>query len=582
MASFHLDIHGASGLRRQPLTGEPITVGRQAGNTIVLDETLVSRRHCLIETAAQGPRVRDLGSSNGTFVNGSRVESAFLKPGDVVRVGRTEMTLVGGQSEAEAAQALVEPNAPALTEPAHPAGAIALGEEEVEVLTPGDLLAFASANAADASGDHESVLLRMAESLPDKTFTDSEIALLTARGSVAHAASELGAQRTADVADAVRTLRLILLICFRTHASDIHFEPKEQQWLIRVRVDGTMLDLARLDKAIGIKLTSLVKILSDIDIAQKSIVQEGHFSARLPDRRVDFRVSFAPAMHGQKCVVRILDSANAPLTADDLHMPQWMVDTLKRVSGMDAGTVLVCGPTGSGKTTTLYALIRSLDSGQRNVVTIEDPVEIQIDGVTQLPVNDDQGNTFASLLRSILRQDPDVILVGEIRDPETAKTALQAAITGHMVFSTVHTRDTVGTIFRLLDLGVEPFMLVQGLNLIVAQRLVRQLCQFCRMPAKLSDEQIGRIKAARPDFKVAYTKRGCPRCMGTGYAGRRGIYELLSVNEKLREVILRSPSSAEIVKALEGTNFIRLIEHGYHLVADGITSLDEVERAVGI
>ena len=582
MASFHLDIHGASGFRRQPITATPITVGRQAENTIVLDETLVSRRHCVIEAAAQGPRVRDLSSSNGTFINGSRIQTAFLKTGDVLRVGRTEMILVGGESEAEAADALAEADGDSSAGPARPTGAVVLGEEEIEVLTPGDLVAFAAANASDASGDYEAVLLRLAESLPEKTFTDNEIALLTARGSVAHAASELGAERTADVADSVRALRLILLICFRTHASDIHFEPKEQQWLVRIRVDGTMLDLVRLEKTSGIKLTSLVKILSDIDIAQKAIVQEGHFSARLPDRRVDFRVSFAPAMHGQKCVVRILDSANAPLTADDLHMPQWMVDTLKRVSGMDAGTVLVCGPTGSGKTTTLYALIRTLDTGQRNVVTIEDPVEIQIDGVTQLPVKEDQGNTFASLLRSILRQDPDVILVGEIRDPETAKTALQAAITGHMVFSTVHTRDTVGAIFRLLDLGVEPFMLVQGLNLIVAQRLVRQLCSFCRMPVKLSETQIEHIKAVRPDFKVAYTKRGCPRCMGTGYAGRRGVYELLTVNEKLREVILRSPTSTEIIKALEGTNFIRLIEHGYQLVADGITSLEEVERAIGI
>lgn len=578
MASCYLQVKSPTGTQRLELTAAPITIGRQEGNTLVLAETLVSRRHCVIESTARGPRLRDLGSSNGTFVNARKVQTASLNTGDVIRIGQTELVLI--ESESAAVDALVDAE---ISPPKAPGAALSVpGEEEIEVLTPGDLVAFATANSADSGEDHETVLMRLADSLPDKAFGDSDIALHTARGTVAHAAREVGAEQATDAADAVRLLRLVLLVCFRTHASDIHVEPKEQQWLVRVRVDGTMLDLVRLDKAIALKLTSLVKILSDIDIAQKAIVQEGHFSTRLPDRRVDFRVSFAPAVYGQKCVIRVLDAANAPMTADDLKMPAWMVHELKQASEMDAGTLLVCGPTGSGKTTTLYSLIRSLDSNQRNVVTIEDPVEIQIDGVTQLPVNEEQGNTFASLLRSILRQDPDVILVGEIRDPETAKTALQAAITGHLVFSTVHTRDTIGTIFRLLDLGVEPFMMSQGLNLIVAQRLVRQLCPFCKIPAKLTEKQVQQITQVRPDFKTAYTKRGCPRCMGTGYAGRRGVYELLRVNNELRDVILKSPTTAEILKTLEGTSFVRLIQHGYELVADGHTSLDEVERAVGM
>lgn len=547
-------------------------MGRQAGNALVLSEPLASRRHCVIEPHGRGFRVRDLGSSNGTFLNGARVRAGEFRPGDVLKVGETELRLVeaggsGGGTSADAGAA----SAPA------PA---AVAEEEVEVLTPGDLVAFNAAQSAAIGDDYEGALLRLADSLADKQFADSEIALYTARGTLAHAAQSAG--RGGDAADSVRLLRLILLICFRTHASDIHVEPKEQQALVRVRVDGSMIDLVRLEKAIAGKLTSMIKVLSDIDIAQRGIVQEGHFAAKVPDRRVDFRVSFAPAVYGQKLVVRILDAANAPATAERLGMPQHMLDHILRISEMDAGTLLVCGPTGSGKTTTLYALLRSLDCAERNVVTIEDPVEIQLEGVTQLPVNDEQGNSFASLLRSILRQDPDVILVGEIRDPETAKTALQAAITGHLVFSTVHTRDTMGTLFRLLDLGCEPFMLAQGLNLILAQRLVRQLCPYCKTPVKLPDAKRAAVQAEHPEFRESFGKRGCPRCMGTGFAGRRGLYELLTITPEVRDVILRSPTSSDIFEALTKTGFRRLMQHGYDLVADGVTSLDEVERAVGV
>jgi type II secretory ATPase GspE/PulE/Tfp pilus assembly ATPase PilB-like protein len=259
-----------------------------------------------------------------------------------------------------------------------------------------------------------------------------------------------------------------------------------------------------------------------------------------------------------------------------------MHETLIRASDMDSGVVLVVGPTGSGKTTTLYALLRTLDTAQRNVTTIEDPVEIQLPGVTQLPVNDDQGNTFAALLRSVLRQDPDVILVGEIRDPETAKIAMQASITGHLVFSTLHTRDTIGTIFRLLDLGVEPYMLAQGLNIVLAQRLIRQLCPHCKKPTKLSGPELERIKAVIPDFKQAFARKGCPHCMNTGFSGRRGIFELLSTNDQLRDAILHNRSNAAIQQALMGSGFTRLTHHGYQLVSEGLTTMDEVEKAVGL
>ena len=340
-----------------------------------------------------------------------------------------------------------------------------------------------------AANEYERQLRERADVLADRTFTDRQIALINARGKLAYPADP-----KRDVGEAITILRLIMLLCFRSRATDIHIEPKMDDVQVRIRVDGTMIDAVKLSKELGVKLLSSVKVMCDIDIAQRNIVQEGHFSAKVPtktkkemtERRVDYRVSFAPAMHGQKLVVRVLDTANAPLHIDDLQLPIKAREIIRRTSEQDAGMILVCGPTGSGKTTSLYAILRDIDISQRNVVTIEDPVEIQLDGVTQIPVNDSQGNSFSALLRSVLRQDPDVILVGEIRDAETARVAVQAGMTGHLVFSTVHSRDTISGMFRLLDLGVEPYVVASGLHVVVAQRLVRQLCPHCKV-AKASN-----------------------------------------------------------------------------------------------
>lgn len=588
---------GAEAVRRIELGDAPVQIGRLAGNTLVLDDNLISRKHCIFTKTGTQYAVQDLGSSNGTYVNGERItRAAVLQTGDVISVGRFQIRFIDEsqqlraptEAEVPAAAAVgAETSAASTSDDAAP---LELDESDIVDDTPdifqpasGGVETYQQHAEPTKPDDFEPVLLRLAESLPDKSFQDFNIALVNARGVVAHPALNAAPpQRAVDGGDAVRLLRLILLICFRTNASDIHVEPKEHIVLVRIRVDGTMIDLVRLDKILAGKLTSMIKVLGDIDIAQRQIVQEGHFSSRLPDRRVDYRVSFAPSVFGQKLVIRLLDAKSAPLRADQLKLPHWMGEQLVRATDMESGVVLVCGPTGSGKTTTLYAMLRTLDVGQRNVITIEDPVEIQLPGVTQLPVNDDQGNSFAALLRSVLRQDPDVILVGEIRDPETAKTAMQAAITGHLVFSTLHTRDTIGTIFRLLDLGVEPYMLAQGLNMVLAQRLVRQLCPHCKVPQKLTAEQQAKITAAAPNFKQAYNRRGCPRCMGTGFTGRRGIFELLIANDELRDAVLHNRSNQAIMSALAASKFQRLIQHGYQLVAEGLTSVDEVEHAVGM
>jgi type II secretory ATPase GspE/PulE/Tfp pilus assembly ATPase PilB-like protein len=336
-----------------------------------------------------------------------------------------------------------------------------------------------------------------------------------------------------------------------------------------------------MSKVMGTRLLALVKIMCDIDVQFKNIIQEGHFSAFFPTRRVDYRVSFAPAMFGQKLVVRVLDTANAPLHIKDLHMPAWMLEKMARISQQDQGMILVTGPTGSGKTTTLYSVLRDVGTERRNVLTIEDPVEIEIQGATQIPVSEEKGNTFPALLRSMLRQDPDVIMVGEIRDAETARIAMQAAMTGHLVLSTLHARDTFGTVFRLLDLGVEPYLVSSSLQIVIAQRLARELCPYCKRGVKPTQEQLEKMGSHARNVRELFVPRGCPSCLKTGYAGRRGFFEMLSTTEELREVILKNPSPKEIEKSLTGTRFMRLSETGYELVAQGVTAFDEIEKAVG-
>ncbi len=347
-----------------------------------------------------------------------------------------------------------------------------------------------------------------------------------------------------------------------------------------MRVDGSMVEVAKLPTPAGTKASAVVKILSDIDISQRNAVQEGRFAGRMKNNNVDYRVSFAPSVFGQKLVLRVLDPGYAPLRIDDLRMPAALTRQLKEAIRQESGMVLVCGPTGSGKTSTLYSLIRSLRLADRNVVTIEDPVEIQLEGVTQIPVDESQGKGFSTLLKSVFRQDPDVILVGEVRDAETARTAIQAAMTGHLVFSTVHTKDTVGTIFRLLDLGLERYLIAEGLQIVVAQRLVRELCPACKKPVTPTPEQLARLGPAHANVTKIYEPSACPRCLGTGHAGRRAIFELLTINDTLRDLITKSPTTQEIHQAL-GPDFIRLTQSGYNMVAQGAVAYAEVERAVG-
>jgi type II secretory ATPase GspE/PulE/Tfp pilus assembly ATPase PilB-like protein len=600
----YLQINTAAGRKQLVLSTEPISIGRHHENKLVLPDSMASRFHCVIEKVPDGYLLRDLGASNPTRVNGRVVKSALLQPGDEIMVGSTKLVLVtpgqagvdGNGSAPSADDTLAGKGKKKAKQPVEQLDQL----EEVEELSEEDLvedevidepLAMDDAPVTDDS-DYEHSLRRLAEAAAAKPFGETDIALLNPRGQVVHAAGQTPPPGQAR--QIVDLMRLVLLVCFRHRVTDIHLEPKGNNFALRFRVDGVMVDAAKLPNPIGTKLSALVKILSDIDPSQRSTIQEGHFGARVPGaapgqpqsqgatRRVDYRVSYAPAVFGQKLVVRILDSANAPAKLPDLKLAGWMDKDLSRAIHQDSGMILVCGPTGSGKTSSLYALIRSLKLSERNVVTIEDPVEIQIEGVTQIPVDEEKGKSFSTLLRSVLRQDPDIILVGEIRDAETARIAMQAAITGHLVFSTVHTKDAFGTVFRLLDLGVEPYLLAQGLHVVLAQRLVRQLCPFCKRASPITPEQAARLGPVAEGVTQLYEPVGCYRCMNTGFAGRRAIFELLTTNPKFREAVVRNPSPQQLEEALQNTSYEALERNGFQLVAQGICSFEEIDRAVGM
>jgi general secretion pathway protein E len=631
MAAPYLEISTPQGKRQVPLGAQPLTIGRHADNKLVLADHMASRFHCVIEPKGSGWVVRDLNSSNGTFMAGKRITMQPLQPGHPIQIGETRMIVI----DPSAKPAPVPQDDDEIMELGDDAEVIEdfeevdeyFEEDEVPAPVEDDALieveadpdpqdGYASDNGSSSrsrgggSSDHtlvhddpdsarggevgqfEQRLEALAESLPDKPFGEHEIAMISARGQVMHAAGKEAGKDGAKKKkrEAVDVLRILLLICTRGRATDIHLEPKTDHFQLRVRIDGVMVDVTKLPMDVGIKLSALVKVLSDIDISQRTTMQEGHFASKVPGaqggksggfRRADYRVSFAPAVFGQKLVVRIFDAANAPLKIDNLQLPDWMLEAVKHELQKEAGMVLVCGPTGSGKTTTLYSLVRSSDLGRRNVVTIEDPVEVQLEGVTQIQVDEAQGKTFSTLLRSVLRQDPDAILVGEIRDSETARTAMQAAITGHLVFSTVHTTNTIGSIFRMLDLGVEPYLVAQGLHVVIAQRLVRQLCQYCRTPVKVTPRDLEKMGEAGKGVTQIYNPRGCSRCLGTGFAGRRAFFELLRTTDELRDVIITSRTMEDIKKVLAKDHFVRLEQSGYQLVADGLVSLDEIDAAVG-
>ncbi|MAE62482.1 MAG: secretion system protein E [Planctomycetaceae bacterium] len=588
MDQAHVQIETPEGVRHVQMGDEPLSFGRHPDNTVVITDQMASRHHCVIERNALGYQVRDLSSRNGTRVNGVPIAgSKGLEPGDIVNIGSTDLQLFqpgsgplplvpNEQTEA------VERKAPVLKGVKRPQSRDAA--PAASKARRGDAEPVSDADDPAILGQHLRELHDMVMNLPHAEFDEADIQLVNARGQTVHGDTESQSKKKGAegaTAATVRMMRMLLLACFRIRATDIHMEPRRNDAQVRLRVDGLMVEIARLNTSVTQRLMSIIKVLADIDIAQKSVIQEGHFSTGVPGRVVDYRVSFTPSMYGQKLVIRVLDQQNAPHRLEDLELPDWMYETVRNTVRQDAGMVLSCGPTGSGKTTTLYAAIREVDAEVRNIITIEDPVEYQIEGVTQIPISEDQGNTFATLLRSVLRQDPDVILLGEVRDEDTARVAMQAAVTGHMVFSTVHARDTLGSIFRLMDLGVEPYLVASGLNLVLAQRLVRMLCPSCKVDTKPTSAQSLRMSKYVSNVTTVYIPAGCEHCLQTGYVGRRAIFELLRASEDVQDVILKNPTLQDLRRATETDLFNSLTQSGYRLVSEGLTSVDEIDRVAG-
>ena len=365
----------------------------------------------------------------------------------------------------------------------------------------------------------------------------------------------------------------------RQRASDIHIEPSATECRVRFRIDGTLYPRAKLNPEGGLRLISALKSLAQIDISERRRAQDGRFAARIGPRMVDFRAATTPSVHGEKLVIRILDRNVGLRNLNDLGMPEHLMKNFTRAIHSRAGMILATGPTGSGKTSSLYAALSQLDANRLNLVTIEDPVEYELAGATQIPVNAKAGVTFESGLRSILRQDPDVIFVGEMRDLEAAQIALRSALTGHLVFSSLHTRDAIGTITRLEEMGIERHLISSALIAVMAQRLVRVLCRACRQPYPCEGNELEELGFELPPGETIYRAVGCRKCEGTGYVGRTGVFEILVLDEDMRNGVNNGPADDTFIKLARSKGFQSYREEAAQKVLLGVTSVEEVLKA---
>ncbi|HZY05900.1 MAG TPA: type II secretion system ATPase GspE [Anaeromyxobacteraceae bacterium] len=402
--------------------------------------------------------------------------------------------------------------------------------------------------------------------------------------SVAHELEEPADLLDAD--DEAPIIRLVNSLMFRAvkeRASDIHINPEERDISVRYRIDGVLREVIRAPKRVQASIASRIKIMGGLNIAEKRLPQDGRIRIKIAGRDVDIRLSTIPTAHGERIVMRLLDKSAVLLDLSELGFEDWQLQIMDSLITRSHGIVLVTGPTGSGKTTTLYGALSKINSPDLNILTIEDPVEIQLRGVGQVQVNPKIELTFANGLRSFLRQDPDIIMVGEIRDLETAEIAIQASLTGHLVLSTVHTNDAAGAVTRLLDMGVQPFLIASSLVGVLAQRLVRVLCPECKQAYAPTAEELEQAGITREILARAgnasgrlYRPVGCPECQKTGYQGRTGIYELMLVDDDVRQLVLKNVDSNTIKKKAVEKGMLTLLEHGAFKVARGITTAAEV------
>ena len=387
-------------------------------------------------------------------------------------------------------------------------------------------------------------------------------------------------EKDVNAAPVVKLLNMILLTAIKDRASDIHLEPFEKEFKVRYRVDGVLYEMMPPPIQLARAVISRVKVMSNLDIAETRLPQDGRIELNIAGNPVDLRVSTLPTMYGESVVMRVLDRSNVSLDLEQIGLPAKDLDVIRRLIAKPNGIILVTGPTGSGKTTTLYSCLAEANEPEIKIITTEDPVEYNIEGIVQVPIQDEIGVTFAACLRSILRQDPDKILVGEIRDLETGQIAIEASLTGHIVFSTLHTNDAPSSVIRLIDLGIEPFLITATLESVVAQRLVRRICNDCKTEYEPTDEMLMELELTRSDVagRTFFYGKGCKKCNGSGYKGRIALFEIMLMNDRLRDMILEGASTQELQVAAREDGMRTLRDSGLIHIFDGVTTIEEVVK----
>ena len=394
--------------------------------------------------------------------------------------------------------------------------------------------------------------------------------------------SNLIGEDSANQAPAIRLVNSIIERAVTERASDIHMEPREEEFSVRMRIDGLLRDVLTVPRELQAAVISRIKVMSNMDITERRVPQDGRFNVKVQGKDIDLRVSTLPTVYGEKIVARLLDKTAGNLDHSSIGLIGDDIEKYEKLIKIKNGVILIVGPTGSGKSTTMYAMINDLNKRDVNLITLEDPVEYNVDGVNQVQINEKTGMTFATGLRAILRQDPDIIGVGEIRDGETAEIAMRSAITGHVVLSTIHTSDALGTIERLIDMGVEPYLVASALKGVFSQRLVRRICPDCREAYKPSEEEQIDLGLDYDPERVFYRGKGCPKCFDTGYRGRTGVFEILPLTIKVRRMIAAGTGREAIENALldPKSGFTSLKDNAVRLVEQGVTTSEEVQRVI--
>jgi general secretion pathway protein E len=455
-------------------------------------------------------------------------------------------------------------------------GTLVIAVTDSAILAAADDLAFAYRRPAKT----ETVPREEFERLVERLTTRSERTIELAR---ADASSEDTAADVRDLANqppVIRYVNLLVRDAYDVAASDIHLEATRSGLAARFRVDGVLVSAPEPPSQLHHAVVSRIKLLAELDIAERRRPQDGRIRVRLEARELDLRVSTVPTMHGESVVLRLLDHGGRPVTLEELGMSASVLRSVEHLSSRPHGMFLVTGPTGSGKTTTLYAALQRRNAATEKIITVEDPVEYQLTGITQMPVHRQAGVTFASALRAILRQDPDVVMIGEMRDQETAEISVQAAMTGHLVFSTLHTNDAISAIPRLLDLGIPDYLVAATLEGVLAQRLVRRICDECRITYDAPAETVAIIAGRTPEPKRLARGVGCPACRGSGFRGRLGVFELLLISDDFRDAVAARASRAELRSLASRGGLVPLRHDGWSKIEAGLTTVEEVVRVV--